>query len=195
MAKKNHQPKKVQSISTALQKHKGSVVIIVELPAEAYFETNIHSIKSLLKAGFDGVYLSFQRPFGNVSASFKDNNIALNRIMIVDAVSACAGAVPKDTKDSRCVSVSQELSIDEIVRAIYTSLEKLKAKKKFVFLDSLTTLALYKPLSEVMRFSEFLMETAKEEPGTIILLNVAKDLRQKKFIQDIALKVDEIVAV
>jgi hypothetical protein len=73
----------------------------------------------------------------------------------------------------------------------------LKSKKRFVFIDSLTTITLYKPLSETMRFSEFLVRTVrKDEAENITLIfNVAKDLAQKRFIRDVAFHVDQVISV
>jgi KaiC/GvpD/RAD55 family RecA-like ATPase len=100
-------------------------------------------------------------------------------------------------EDPKCVHISEDIDIDDLVRAIYTSLPKLKGSKKFIFIDSLTTISLYKPLSETMRFSEFLIRTVKkaETESITLIFNVAKDLAQEKFIKDIALHVDEIISL
>ena len=48
-----------------------------------------------------------------------------------------------------------------------------------------------------MRFSEFLVSLVKKEGNNQISLifNVAKDLSQKKFIQEVAFRVDEVISV
>ena len=92
--------------------------------------------------------------------------------------------------------ISPELDVDELVRIIYILLEKMKGKK-FIFIDSLTTFALYKPVSETLRFSEFLMRMVKDEKEIILILifNVAKDLSHKKFIQDVVMHADKTIEV
>jgi KaiC/GvpD/RAD55 family RecA-like ATPase len=166
----------------------------MELPAEQYFEANVSSVKTLTGNGFEGVYVSFQRPFNNISSLLKQQGININKLFFVDVATAFGGELQE--KSLRCIHISQSIDIDELVRAIYTSLDGLKGKKKFIFIDSLTTLALYKPLSETMRFSEFLMLTAKKHKEKVLLVfNVAKDLAQKKFIKDVALHVDEVISI
>ena len=83
------------------------------------------------------------------------------------------------------------------MRASYTGLPRLQSEKTFIFIDSLTTIALYKPLSETMRFSEFLVSLVRKEEKqqTSLIFNVAEDLAQKKFIQEVAFRVDEVVRV
>ncbi|MBU0635943.1 hypothetical protein KKE06_02875 [Candidatus Micrarchaeota archaeon] len=185
--------KKTNTLDGILKEPKNAV-IMVELPTNSYFNTNANNIKTLLRNGFEGVYISSQRPFKNVFTLFKEKKIDLAKLFVVDAVSACEG-VPE--KHQRCISISKTLNVDEIVRAIYTALSKLKGKKTFIFIDSLTTMALYLPLSEVMRFCDFLTQTVNKQNGkrVVLVFNVAKELAQKKFIQDIALHVDEIVVV
>lgn len=46
-----------------------------------------------------------------------------------------------------------------------------------------------------MRFFEFLQETVEEHKGVLLVLNVASDLTQKKFIKDIAIAADEVIVV
>jgi KaiC/GvpD/RAD55 family RecA-like ATPase len=184
-----------KSIEQAIQTDKHGVIIMMELPINAYFEMNSSTIKLLTDQGFQGVYISFQRPFKNISSFFESAGIDTSTLLFIDAASALSGE--KQTQDPRCVHVSEEIDIDELVKAIYLSLPKLKSQKKFIFIDSLTTISLYKPLSQIMRFSEFLMRTVRKEneENVILIFNVAKDLTQKKFIKDVAFHVDHVISV
>ena len=178
-----------------LKSYKEGRVVMMELPAEAYFEAASDSVKALVGQGFEGVYISFQRPFANVQSLFKQQGIDTNKFFIVDVATAFAQEEHK--KHERCVHISPAIDIDELVRAIYTSMDKIKSKKKFIFIDSLTTVSLYKPLSEVLRFCEFLTRIVRNHKleGVTLIFNVAKDLSQKKFIRDIAMQIDETISV
>jgi len=59
----------------------------------------------------------------------------------------------------------------------------------------LSTITLYKPLSETMRFSEFLVKTVRREASNdlALIFNVSSDLTQKDFIKDVAFRVDNVV--
>ncbi|MFA6048474.1 MAG: ATPase domain-containing protein [Candidatus Micrarchaeia archaeon] len=179
----------------AVKRHEQGSVIMVEVPTEAYFGSNADSVRQLVQDGFEGVYVSFQRPYNNVVLLFQQQGIDTKKLVIVDAASACGNE--KGKKTGQCVPVSSKMDVDEIVRAIYTSLAALKSKKRFVFIDSITTIALYQPLSETLRFSEFLVRTVKQREGGVststIVFNVAKDLAQKQFIRDVALRADEVI--
>jgi KaiC/GvpD/RAD55 family RecA-like ATPase len=184
-----------KSIEQAIQREKHGIIIMIELPINAYFEMNFSTIKLLTNQGFQGIYISFQRPFQNIVSIFESEGINTSTLLFIDAATALSGE--KQHEDPRCVHVSQELDIDELVKAIYLSLPKLKSQKKFIFIDSLTTISLYKPLSQIMRFSEFLMRTVRKEneENVILIFNVAKDLAQKKFIREVAFHVDQVISV
>ncbi len=181
-----------QTLSKVLQKHRNGAVIMLELPAEQYFGASINSIKFLTRKGFAGLYVSFQRPYPNLVSMFREAKINAKKILVVHAC-----PMPGESPDPKCTCVPLDANIDDFVKAIYTSLEKIKNRKKFVFIDSLTTIALYKQLSEFMRFSEFLIRQVRKQDSEqiILLFNVAKDFAQKKFIKDIALKTDEVIVV
>ena len=46
-----------------------------------------------------------------------------------------------------------------------------------------------------MRFSEFLIRIVRKNEVENVIFNVARDLVQKKFIRDIALRVDKVISV
>ncbi len=185
---------KKSGILDAIKKHEEGAVVMIEVPTEAYFESNVDSLKQLMQHGFEGIYVSFQRPFNNVNHMFKQHGLNSSKLLVVDVTSACSGEIMG--KHPLCIPVAT-INVDEIVHAIYSALSELKSAKRFIFIDSLSTIALYQPLSETLRFSEFLVRTVKKhEPGeftSVIIFNVAKDLAQKPFIRDVALRADEVV--
>ena len=70
--------------------HKEGRVVMMELPAEAYFKAASDTIKSLVINGFEGVYISFQRPFANVQSLFEQQKINGSKLFIVDVATAFA---------------------------------------------------------------------------------------------------------
>ena len=183
-----------ERISKAVENSEKGTVLMLELPTEGYFDACSATVRLLESMGYEGVYLSFQRPFKNVSALLLKCGVNIDKLLFVDLASGVSDGFRE--VNSRCIYVDDFRDIDEIVHAIYTSLSQLSGKKQYVFIDSLTTLALYLPLSEMMRFSEFLQHTIRNggKMRKDLIFNVAQDLRQKKFIKDIAMTVDEVIA-
>ena len=79
-----------KSIEQVIQMGNHGVIIMIELPVNAYFEMNSSTIKLLTNQGFQGLYISFQRPFKNVSSFFESEGIDTNKLLFIDAAAAFA---------------------------------------------------------------------------------------------------------
>jgi KaiC/GvpD/RAD55 family RecA-like ATPase len=168
-------------------------VVIVETPAENYLEANISSIKTMLDNGYKGVYLSFQRPFKNIYNLFEKENINLNSLFIVD----CATAFSRSDQEinPRCVNINPDVKVDEMVNIICDSLQNLDEGKRFVFIDSLSTLGLHESFSETLRFPELLINTMKKKniEDVTFVFNIAKHLTGKRYVENLNVYANEYI--
>jgi KaiC/GvpD/RAD55 family RecA-like ATPase len=176
--------------SENLEKHPSSCVFMVEVPDESYFDVNTETVKVLADRGYSGIYISINRPYAKLVPLLKKKGIDTEKLLFIDAASSQADAAGKDRM--QCIYISKNIKVDELVRAVYTLLPRLKGENKFLFLDSITTLTLYQPLSEALRFAGFLGRTIRKEKAKCVI-NVAENLAQKNFIRDVVLHVDEVI--
>ncbi len=182
-----------RTMADAAKRHEKGAVIMVELPSDEYSEAIYPAVRALTELGMDGIYVSFNRPFKNISSLLESNGVNTDMLLFVDVEPAFEGEPAAE--NTRCISI-KSLDIDELVKAIHTSIPKMKSRRKFIFIDSMTTIALYKPLSEVMRFSEFLIRIAKKNgEDVLVVFNVAKDLAQKEFIKGVSMQADDVIDV
>jgi KaiC/GvpD/RAD55 family RecA-like ATPase len=184
-----------QKLLNVLNKHSSGVVVMSELSTENYFVEILSSVKKLVDNYYEGVFISFQRPFSNLESLFKRFNIDYSKLFVIDVASSFASQ--ESVSNPNVVSISQDVDVDDLIRSIYMAISKINTYKKFIFIDSISTLTLHKPLSETLRFSEFLIRTVNQSSKTdetiSLIINVSKDLVQKKFIKDIALRVNEVI--
>lgn len=178
-------------LTETIKKQKKGSIIMLESPVENYFKTNVESIKLLLDKGFDGVYMSFQRPFKNVNNFFSKNDVDINRLFVIDGASSSIDSIQDD--NPRCIRISPSCEIEEMLHAIKNSLSRLNNKKRFVFIDSLSTMALCKTSSETYRFLNDLMKLAekKEFKDVTFLFNTAEGLAEKSYSKKVSLYADE----
>lgn len=179
------------AINKALEEHDTAAIFLLETPAENYLDANIASVSSLLKNGFEGIYLSFQRPFKNISTLFERNDIDIQKLIVIDGATAIAGKI--NEKNPRCVQLSRGFEVDDISENIFLSLPRLKSKNRFVFVDSLTTLSLYEPLSKAMNLPKYLMNKMEKNEirNVVLFFNVAEDLVDKNYIENVCIYADE----
>lgn len=182
-------------LAKTIKKHKNGAVIMIEHPSEGYFEANISSVGFLTSNDFEGIYVSFQRPFKNISSLFEKQGVDVDKLLIIDGATAFSGE--KQEKNPKCIRIPLGLDVDGLVRIICSSLSKLKSKNRFVFIDSLSTMALFEPFSDTSRFSELLVRAVRRHGfrNITFLFNVAEDLSQKHFFQDMAHYADEFIHI
>jgi len=170
--------------------NKGAVIVI-ETPVENYIDANISSVKSMIDNGFEGIYLSFQRPFKNISVLFEQNGIDIERLFIFD----CASVFSECDQDCnpRCIKLGSSFKLEDMVEKICCNIQKLNSDKRFIFVDSLSTLAIHESFSETLKFSEFLINSVrkKESDNITFVFNVAKELGTKRYNENINFYADE----
>jgi hypothetical protein len=178
-------------LSERLQLLDRDSVVVIESPVENYLEANISSIKSMVDNGFEGVYLSFQRPFKNMSNLFEKESIDLNKMLIVDCATAFSAS--DQELNPRCVNVKPNIEVDEMVNIVCNSLQGLNSEKRFIFIDSLSTLALHETFTDTLRFPELLISTIKKKniDNVTFVFNIAKGLSQKRYVENLNVYADE----
>ncbi len=180
------------TLASSISPSKNGWAVMLEIPEDNYFELNLETVRTLVKMGYCCVYVSMHRPYPNLQAGLSKTGVPKEKIWVVDAASSIVGA-PSAQKN--CTFLANPLSVDDLTRAIFQAAPRLSGDKKCVFLDSVTTLAVYQPLSETLRFAEFISRSLRKEEVNGILVNVANGLAQKKFIRDIALSFDQVIRV
>jgi len=173
--------------------HENGSFVLLESPFQSYFDYNVESIDYLLNEGFQGIYVSFQRPFNNVADNFNRKGIDLNKILIIDGATAFASE--KQKENPRCVNISSDMEIDELVNVINESLQKLEGCKKFVFVDSLSTIALYKSFPEALKLPKNLLETLKESSceNVTLFFNIAEELSKDFLVESMSSYSNEFI--
>ncbi len=188
--KKKPMKEAIKPIRKPFAKKNVKLAMMMIVPSAHYFERNAAVVRMMTDSGRPGVYISFHRPFGNIIKVLKYYGVNTDKLAFVDVATATAGE--KRENHPRCIHVSKEASVDEIIRGVHKSLGKLKGKK-FIFVDSLTTMTFYKPVKETLRLSKLLIEKLEKEHANYLILNVSEELAHQEFIKKIAKDVDEII--
>jgi len=178
-------------LSEKVGKYSNGGVIFLEFPSEKYFDMIIATLKYLTNNGYQGIYVSFQRPYNNILMQFEKNNINITKLSIVD----CASVLNNEpvSENDRFINISKPFDIDNLVDSISLSLTKADNINRFIIVDSITTLSLFKSEFETKKFSELLIDNIQRDNigNTIIIFNVAIELSKKQYIRDISIHADE----
>jgi len=178
-------------LKDGLKSHDKGSVIVVETPVGNYLDANIYSVKSMIDSNYKGVYLSFQRPYKNISSHFEKNKVNLENLFVFDCASVFCDSIKEN--NPHCVNLSSDFKIEELVEKICLTIKNLDSDNRFIFVDSLSTLAIHKSFSETLKFSEFLINTVKRKgiKNVTFIFNIAKELGSKRYNENINLYADE----
>lgn len=188
-----------QVIADALEQGMGeSRILLLKIPDDTYFDTVLDALSIPLNRGFSGVYVSFQRPYSNLIDRFEEEDMDLSQLLFVDLTESITGMDAKQQDEAvRCEFLKPDAPIDAITRTIYHQLKALDVAHRFVFIDSLSTITIHRPLSETLQLVEFLHKRLEhlDLENIILVFSVAQGLHKEDFLRDIALEEDEVMEV
>jgi len=142
-------------IEWELRDMKGPGVVLALTSAKDYNETNIDLIKYLIYTKNEpGVYLTFNKPYNTMKHIIEKENIDSRMIIFIDAITLPSGG--KATNSERCLYLDDLRNLSDLAVVIDEAIESIPLEKKFLLLDSLSTLLLYNNTGSVAKFIHFL---------------------------------------
>jgi KaiC/GvpD/RAD55 family RecA-like ATPase len=168
-------------------------VALLQVPVEKTIEMNIEALKTLQTLGYEGVYITLSKDYVELSKIFREQGIDMGRIAFIDGVSQMYGIGAVDAPNVKYIS--GPISLDGIVAAITDIIPVMKAEKKFVFLDSITTVLLYNSLERTLKFSEFLTTSLKRLDVAGVMVSVSKGFANDNLIKALTKMSNEVIKI
>jgi KaiC/GvpD/RAD55 family RecA-like ATPase len=168
-------------------------VALLQIPVEKTMEMNVEALKTLQSLGYEGVYITLSRDYIELSKTFREQGIDMGRLAFIDGVSQMYGIGAVDAPNVKYIS--GPISLDGIVAAITDVIPVMKSKKRFVFLDSITTVLLYNSLERTLRFSEFLTNSLKRLEVAGVMVSVSKGFANDTLIKALTKMSNEVIVV
>ena len=174
-----------KQLDEALKRHERGAVVMVEVPTDSYLDTNALLVDAMTSKTYDCIYLSLRPPFEKILSSL--NAIpGKNKLFFIAAGGKAA---------AKFIPVNKNPDVEEIVWAIKAALPRLKSMKKFIFVDSLSSISENQPLGELLRLSEYLSRLVRKREIEGLILVFDSSYSNSEFIKDVALRVDEVIKI
>lgn len=168
-------------------------VTLLEVPVKESMRFNIEANKVLQDLGYEGVYITLSKNYTELADLLEEQEVNLDKMHFIDGITQMYGA--REVAKDNVLYVSGPLSIDTITEQAEKILKKIKAEKKYVFLDSITTILLYNSLAKTVEFGHFLTKTLKEMGATGIVVSVARGLANEELVAEMRKISDEVVSL
>ncbi len=178
----------IERISESLEK--GTEVLLIVVPAERYVSTMVEILK-YLSVDFETIYVTLNRPYSSVKKLLENRGIDPGKILFIDCITRQIGG--EEIDDGRCMYLNS-LDLSQIQVAIENAMNLLDSDKKFIYLDSLSTIALYKSAESLIRFIRYLTGTVRVKGFICTLFLVEKEMDDVYYSQ-ISLMVDDLIEI
>ena len=171
------------TLRDALPDLSGNSMLLVTVPVSETMAVNAEALRTLETQGSAGVYVSLSNDYLTVSSALNEAGVDTGKLRFVDAASRMFGIGPVNSKE--VVYVDGPLSTDSILEGITQTMRDLKGSKKFVLIDSLTTLLLYNSLEATLAFRNALRELLKKEGAAGIIVIAYRDSVDRELVEKI----------
>ncbi len=129
-------------------------IALLEASADKTQETGLAAIKHLTSKGQAAIILSASRPHANLMALYKKSGIDAQKIIVIDCVSKSQTPNPPKADNAAYLDNLSDLTAMSI--SLQKFLDSTKGKK-FVYIDSITTLLVYNNAKDLARFVHYIL--------------------------------------
>jgi archaellum biogenesis ATPase FlaH len=119
-----------------------------------------------------GVYVSITRPHEYILNAMDDSGIPSTNLFFIDCISLMAGK--QQEKLDNVVYVENPSSLEEVSMYLDRMLSKVGRERKFLFLDSLSSLLIYNTDKSVKEFTHFIINKIRLENIAGVILSIEK---------------------
>jgi len=155
-------------------KAKGNFLVLLDARAENYFNAIMESLKLVLDRESKGIYVTISSPSEYLTAEMQKRSIKTDDVLFIDCVSSMAGEYFAQSENS--VFVESPSALEEIGMHITSLLNKIESDKKFLIMDSFSTLLIYNSKNSVKEFAMFLINKLRLEGVSGILVVIEREV-------------------
>ncbi len=168
-------------------------IILINVGGMDYLKTNIEILKVLVNEDkLPGVYITVNKPYTTIKKILQDNGIDPGKMHFIDCITKISGGEMADSGEVLYLDSPENLT--GIGVAMGEAMRSLPEGDKFLFMDSLSTLLLYRNMGTVAKFSHFLTGRMRTWGLKGILMAVEKEA-DPEFTQHLAQFCDAVVSV
>lgn len=147
--------------------------------------------KYLIEKGFSGIYVTLNNPVDTLIKSFSKEKVDLKKLFFVDGATMPTGESFQKQKNT--VYVNSLKNLIELKIAIQETVEKIGNSKKFIIIDSITTLLIYNKENTVEKFIYSIIEKDRlKNVQTVLLSTPATD---RNAMENISQFCDKIIVI
>ena len=184
---------KMAEFGRELEKIEDEEILIVLAEAGVYQKTNLEVLSYLVgKKDHDCVYIALNKPYDRIVQVLKKNKIDHEKFFFIDTISETIYGKKKEEKN--VIYVSSPHGLTELSISLNKAINSLESKKKFIFLDSISTLLVYNQSVMVTKFAHFLVGRTLASKMKGVLMSLKKET-DPALVNHLSQFVDKVIEV
>jgi len=151
-----------------------NAVVLISSKSENHARVVTATLDTLInKRGMGGVYISVSRPSDAIIATMQSAGIASDDIQFIDCISQMTGKIRPERQEN-IVYVENPSSLEEVSMYLDKVMAKVDNKRRFIIMDSLSSLLIYNNEKSVKEFAHFIINRIRLEKTTGVILSIEK---------------------
>ncbi|RLI82337.1 hypothetical protein DRP07_05455 [Archaeoglobales archaeon] len=168
----------------------GSEIILVIVESKRYVKASLEILKYLTERA-EGVFVTLNRPYSSLKKLMTKEGIDINKIIFIDSITRQLGGEEVDSE--RCVYLNSP-DPTQIQMAIEQTMDRIFTENRFIYIDSLSTISLYKSFETLLKFIRYITGKIRIKGFIGTIFSIEKEIDDIYYSQ-IALMVDEVIEV
>jgi hypothetical protein len=177
-----------EKISSAIEN--GAEIILVIVESKKYVKASLEIIKYLTDRA-EGVFITLNRPYSSLKRLMEKEGINTSKILFIDAITRQLGGEEIDTE--RCIYLNSP-DPTQMQVAIEQAMDRIFSQNRFIYLDSLSTISLYKSFETLLKFIRYITGKIRIKGFIGTIFSIEKEIDDIYYSQ-ISLMVDEVIEV
>lgn len=170
-------------------------IVLVETPGDMLMKVNTGMLKVLLnELDYSGIYVTLNRSYDNISQVMKGKGIKTNNLFFIDGVTLQNVTPDKVKREDGVIYIESIRSLTDMTIAVTQLVPKINSSKKFLFLDSLSTLLLFNSPELIGRFSHALTNKMRAMGVSGAIVSLPEEL-DPSFRQMLGALCDKVIKV
>lgn len=176
----------IEKIKDAIDR--GAEIILVKVDAKNYVKVSLEIINFFSNFA-EGVYVTLNKPYFSLKRMLSKEGIEINKIYFIDSITMQVGGEIID--EDRCFYLNSPDPV-QLQVAIERAMDLITSNNRFIYIDSLSTISLYKSFETLIKFLRHITGKIRIRGfvGTIFTLEKEMD---ETYYSQITLMCDEVI--
>ncbi len=169
---------------------RGAEIILVKVDSKHYLRVSLEIVKYFSEIA-EGIYVTLNKPYYSLKKMFLKENINLGNIVFIDCITLQLGGKEVDTE--KCLYLNSP-DPTQLQVTIERAMDLITADNRFIYLDSLSTISLYKSFESLIKFLRHLTGKIRLRGFVGTIFTIEKEMEDSYYSQ-ISLMCDEVIEV